>query len=109
MQMMTGRFHAPNAKTSGEPITLPDDEALHLARVLRLGVGATIAVFDGRGHEWGATVVEVEKQQVRVRIGDATAPAAEPHVAVTLAPAVLKGEKMDDLIRDAVMIGVAAI
>ena len=36
-------------------------------------------------------------------------PAAEPAVALTLVQAVLKGDKMDDVVRDAVMLGVAAI
>jgi 16S rRNA (uracil1498-N3)-methyltransferase len=35
--------------------------------------------------------------------------AAESAVALTLAQAVLKGDKMDDVIRDAVMLGVAAV
>jgi 16S rRNA (uracil1498-N3)-methyltransferase len=46
---------------------------------------------------------------VRLRIGAPCDPAPEPKVAVTLAQAVLKGDKMDDVVRDAVMIGVAAI
>jgi len=36
-------------------------------------------------------------------------PAPEPRVAITLAQAVLKGDKMDDVVRDATMLGVAAI
>ena len=36
-------------------------------------------------------------------------PAAEPSVALTLAQAVLKSDKMDDIVRDAVMLGVAAL
>jgi 16S rRNA (uracil1498-N3)-methyltransferase len=35
--------------------------------------------------------------------------AAEPAVALTLAQAVIKGDKMDDIVRDAVMLGVAAV
>jgi 16S rRNA (uracil1498-N3)-methyltransferase len=35
--------------------------------------------------------------------------AAEPGVAITLAAALLKGDKFDDVIRDAAMMGVAAI
>ena len=36
-------------------------------------------------------------------------PAAETAVALTLAQAVLKGDKMDDVIRDAVMLGVIGV
>ena len=46
---------------------------------------------------------------MRVQLLSRVEPAAEPPVAVTLAQAVLKGDKMDDVVRDAVMLGVAAI
>ena len=46
---------------------------------------------------------------MRLTIGAPCTPAPEPRVAITLAQAVLKGDKMDDVVRDAVMIGVAAI
>jgi len=45
-----------------------------------------------------------------VRVDAAREPgAAEPSVSVTLAVAVLKGDKMDDVVRDAVMMGVVAV
>src|SRR4029077_8423662 len=46
---------------------------------------------------------------VRVQLVSRADAAAEPQVAITIAQAVLKGDKMDDVIRDAVMLGVAAI
>jgi 16S rRNA (uracil1498-N3)-methyltransferase len=46
---------------------------------------------------------------VSVQVGDAVVPAAEWSVRVTLALAALKGDKCDGVIRDAVMMGVAAI
>ena len=39
-----------------EHVTLPKDEAEHLTRVLRISVGDTVAVFDGRGLEFLARV-----------------------------------------------------
>jgi len=88
---------------------LPPDEAQHLTRVLRLTVGDPIRVFNGLGLEFDAVVYSATKQAVSVRVGDRREPTPEPHVAVTLAQAVLKGDKMDDVIRDAVMIGAAAV
>jgi len=91
-------------------IALPDEEGQHLTRVLRLKVGAAIRVFDGRGHEFDALVEKAGKGEVLVTVGTARpAAAAEPRIAITLAQAVLKGDKMDDVVRDAVMMGVAAI
>ena len=90
-------------------VPLPDEEAQHATRVLRLGTGAAIRVFDGRGHEFDAVVEQAGKTGVLVRVGPARTPVAEPRVAVTLVQAVLKGDKMDDVVRDAVMMGVSAI
>ncbi|MGE3404558.1 MAG: 16S rRNA (uracil(1498)-N(3))-methyltransferase [Vicinamibacterales bacterium] len=108
------RFHAPEARAAGDVIALPDDEAQHLLRVLRLLPGAAVRVFDGRGHEFDAVVEDpvasgFSRKAVAVRLLAARAAAAEPRVALTLAQAVLKSDKMDDVVRDAVMLGVAAI
>ncbi len=77
--------------------------------MLRLGVGDTVSVFDGRGHEFLARVASALRREVRVQLLSRVEPAEEPPVALTLAQAVLKGDKMDEVIRDAVMLGVAAI
>lgn len=104
------RFYVPDAHASGSDVLLPDDEAQHATRVLRLRVGAAVSVFDGRGHEFDAQIVRASKSQVVVRLESARPPgAAEPAAAITLALAALKGDKMDDVVRDAVMIGAAGI
>jgi 16S rRNA (uracil1498-N3)-methyltransferase len=103
------RFHAPAVQRAGETITLPPDEAAHATRVLRLGAGDRIRVFDGRGHEFLATITRSAKHDVHVLVGDPITATVERRTAVTLAQAVLKGDKMDDVVRDAVMMGVTAI
>jgi 16S rRNA (uracil1498-N3)-methyltransferase len=103
------RFFAPALDPGDETVALPREEGEHLTRVLRIGIGDTVAVFDGRGHEWLARVVSAVRRDVRVQLVSRAAPAAEPQVALTLAQAVLKADKMDDVVRDAVMLGAAAI
>jgi len=88
---------------------LPEDEARHLSQVLRLGVGDEIAVFDGTGREFRAAVSSVTRGGAEVRIVEETAAAPEPTVRLTLAQAAIKGEKMDDVVRDATMMGVVSI
>ena len=102
------RFYAPGFTDEGL-VELPADEAQHLARVLRLGVGDEIAVFDGHGREWLARVASVTAKGVRVEATEPRTPVPEPRVALTLAQALLKSDKMDRVIRDAVMLGVAAV
>lgn len=106
---MNPRFYAPDANLPEDLVTLPEDEGQHLTRVLRLVAGNSVRVFNGRGGEFDAVVEPHGKDGVRVRLGRACDPAPEPRLAVTLAQAVLKGDKMDDVVRDAVMIGVTAI
>lgn len=103
------RFYAPALDPGDESVALPRDEAEHLTRVLRIGVGDTVSVFDGRGREFLARVTSADRRDVRVQLMSRVEPAAEPAVALTLAQAVLKGDKMDDVVRDAVMLGAAAI
>jgi 16S rRNA (uracil1498-N3)-methyltransferase len=103
------RFFAPALDPGDETVVLPRDEGEHLTRVLRLGVGDTVSVFDGRGHEFLARVVEAARRDVRVQLMSRVDPATESAVALTLAQAVLKGDKMDEVVRDAVMLGVAAV
>jgi 16S rRNA (uracil1498-N3)-methyltransferase len=103
------RFFAPEAQSTGELITLPQEEAEHLTRVLRLGTGAAIHVFNGSGEEFESVVEAASKEAVQVRLGRPRDPAPEALLQITLAQAVLKGDKMDDVIRDAVMIGAKAV
>ncbi len=67
-------------------------------------------MFDGRGREFDGRVELVERSRAVVAVG-AELPAAgtEPAVAMSLAQALLKGDGMDQVVRDAVMLGVSRI
>lgn len=109
--MSLPRFFVP-ALPDGDPrgeIALPADEAGHLTRVLRLGAGDEIAIFDGRGREFRARVTRVSRNSAHVELAERVEATAEPRVRLTLAQAILKGEAMDDVVRDATMMGVARI
>jgi 16S rRNA (uracil1498-N3)-methyltransferase len=103
------RFYAPRLDPSSDEVSLAEDESRHLSKVLRLGPGALVRVFDGAGHEMRAEVVAVSKHAVRLRVVEPVEPARELPVRITLAQAVLKGETMDAIVRDATMLGVDAI
>jgi 16S rRNA (uracil1498-N3)-methyltransferase len=107
---VNARFYVPDAAGGGQVVALSEDEAQHLTRVLRLKAGAPIRVFDGRGREFEAVVDKVGKSEVLVSIGREEMPSApEARVSIALVQSVLKGDKMDDVVRDAVMMGVTAI
>lgn len=103
------RFYAPELDPDAREVRLPADEARHLTRVLRLDVGDDVAVFDGRGREVVARVARAARDVVVLEVARRVDPAAEPAIPIALAQAVLKPEAMDDVVRDATMMGVARI
>lgn len=106
---MLPRFYAPEVTAVGVDVALPADDARHLRQILRLSVGAEIVVFDGRGREFLARVVEAGRAGVTVRPLEPRRPIDEPRVHVTLAVGALKAHHLDAVVRDATMLGVAVI
>jgi 16S rRNA (uracil1498-N3)-methyltransferase len=103
------RFFAPDLQPDVTTVALSAEESGHLARVLRLGVGARVLIFDGRGHQHEASVATIDKSTVVVNVLEPVPAAPEARVPIVLALSVLKGDKMDAVIRDATMMGVTAI
>ena len=106
---MLPRFYAPDLDPTAAFVTLPADEARHLTRVLRLGAGDEVSVFDGRGREFHAVVDVAVRETATLRLGAAVVVPAAPAVRLIVCQAVLKGDSMDDAVRDATMMGAEAI
>lgn len=107
--MAARRFYAPDASGTDRTVKLPPGEARQLGRVLRLRRGAIIQIFDGRGREFVARVQSIDRYGVSVRTLETVEPAREPAVRLELALALLKGRAAGAVVRDATMLGVAAI
>jgi 16S rRNA (uracil1498-N3)-methyltransferase len=103
------RFHAPSLESGDERVVLSADEATHLTRVLRLGPGVEVRVFNGRGIERVAIVEAAQRHEVTLRVTAPATAARELSFGLTLAQAVLKGDAMEHVVRDATMIGATAI
>jgi 16S rRNA (uracil1498-N3)-methyltransferase len=103
------RFLAPDLDPTAAETRLPPDESRHLTRVLRLGPGSLVSVFDGRGLEFLARVVGGREGLVSLALVEPVEPVPEAPVPFTLIQAVLKGAAMDDIVRDATMMGAAAV
>ena len=103
------RFLAPDLDPDAREVRLPPDESRHLARVMRLGPGALVGVFDGRGQEFLARVISAGDALAVVALEERIEAAPESAVPFTLVQAVLKGAAMDDVVRDATMMGASAI
>jgi 16S rRNA (uracil1498-N3)-methyltransferase len=94
----------------GMNVHIESDEHHHLSRVLRLRVGDTVLVGDGRGDVAEAVIEEVGQNVTHCRVLAVHERFNEPPVAVTLLQAVLKNpSKMDWLVEKATELGVASI
>lgn len=108
--MSRRRFYAPVEAFSGDHVTLSTDEARHLRDVLRLGPGDQINLFDGAGREFQCVIVESRRDWATLRVTVEIPPTKpESPLDLTLAIALLKGEKFDLVVQKATELGVARI
>lgn len=103
--MRVHRVHLPGL-SAGE-VTVTGGDALHLQRVLRVRPGQPVRAFDGEGMEANGQVSHVEDARVLLQL-EAPQPArVEPDLAVTVAVALLKGDKLSNVIRQCTELGAA--
>jgi 16S rRNA (uracil1498-N3)-methyltransferase len=89
----------------GGQIALPEDAARHVARVLRLGVGDALRLFNGHGGEFEAIIDSVRREAVCARIGLHHAVERESPLPVVLLQGIARGEKMDLILQKATELG----
>ena len=102
--MRISRFYLDAPLSEGEQL-LDGDLAHYIGRVLRLGPGAPVQVFNGSGQEWPGEVQEVSKRQVRLTLAAPIAGMTESPLHIHLGQAMSRGERMDWAIQKAVELG----
>ena len=104
------RFYALPENFDNDKIILNTEETRHLRDVLRLREGEKIQVFDGAGREFLCEIENISKRETSLSIIEEIAPAApESDLDLTLAVALLKGEKFEIVVQKAVELGVARL
>ncbi len=107
--MQKHRFHAFQSQISDSQIRLDADEAHHLSRVLRLSEGDRVFVFDGEGNEWECEIARVGKREADLTILYQLSNEVESPLRLTLAQALVKGDKFDWIVQKATELGVTRI
>lgn len=106
---MNGYCYVPPEAIVDDRAVLTDgEEYRHLVRVLRKRPGDRVTFVDGTGWVYDGEIEQVGPAAVGLRVTrrrDET----EPDVRVTLAPALLKGNRLDFVIEKATEIGVDGI
>lgn len=101
------RFFSPKENFNFRTIKLNADETTHLRDVLRLRVGENVQVFDGEGKEFFCEIETISKRETILKIIEEISPPAPiSDLDLTLAVALLKGEKFELVVQKAVELGV---
>lgn len=106
------RFYAPPAAFAADEksVTLSAEETRHARDVLRLQAGEEVFVFDGAGREFRCAVQSISRNSTSLSLIEEVASVRpESPLDLTLAIALLKGEKFELVIQKTTELGVKRI
>jgi len=107
--MRLTRIYSEGPLTSGAVVSLSAAGAYHVARVLRMRPGAPLIVFDGSGMDFPSEIVDVDGDQVSVRLRSQTPATGESPLRITLVQGISRGERMDWTLQKATELGVIGV
>ena len=93
----------------GGSVSLPEVAVAHLVRVLRLGPGDRVRLFNGDGNDYEAELESAGKRGAEARILARIPVYSESPLPITLAQGIARGEKMDLILQKATELGVARV
>src|SRR5436309_8649827 len=102
------RFYVAPEQWNPDAPTLAGAEAHHARDVLRMNRGEKLVLFNGRGREMTAEVVDLNGDEIRLRkLHEADTPPLR--CQIVLGQAIPKGKNMELIVQKAVEIGAAEI
>ena len=102
------RFYVSPENWNPSALSLRGSEVHHLRDVLRMGVGEKAVLFNGRGREITAEIVDLSSDEIRLRkLHEAETPPLR--CRIVLGQAIPKGKNMELIVQKAVEIGAAEI
>ena len=107
--MRIPRIYHPEPITVGTQIPLCEDAANHVGRVLRMGQGQAVQLFDGSNQLFDAVITEASKKNVMVEIQSGTLDDRESPIHIHLGQVMSRGDKMEFTIQKSIELGVSLI
>ena len=100
---------APDLTPAHPTYLLAEDESKHAVRVLRLGLGDTVALLDGRGGRYTAAIAEANPKRCQLRITQHTHVAPRPYFTHVAVAPTKNLDRMEWFVEKAVEVGVERI
>ena len=109
--MKVRRFRIHREKIHGPRATIDDPgEIRHICKVLRLGEGDAVGLFDGEGREYRAIITQVSPGQIILGLApEGALVGAESSLRIVLGMALLKSSKFEWLLQKATELGVSEV
>jgi len=107
--MRIPRIWHPEPITAGSQITLSEEAANHVGRVLRMSAGQAIQLFDGSNQVFEAEILQADKKSVRVSVLSGETDDRESPLHIHLGQVMSRGEKMEFTIQKSIELGVSLI
>ncbi len=101
------RFFLENVE--GDTLSIDGQDARHIACSLRMQVGDTLTVCNGKGEDLCCEITALSPDSVTLAVTAREKTVSEPTVAVTLYQGLPKGDKLEWIIQKAVELGVTRI
>ena len=89
--------------------TISESDYTHITKVLRLGDGDRITVFDTESTEYEGRITDLSPGTIALEVLDTHILQTEPELELNLFQAIIKGNKMDGIISQATQLGVSGI
>jgi len=106
---MSTRLFVSGELINGAELELDGDRARYLGKVLRVRVGDSITVFNGKGPQWPAIVTRVSRSAVGLELGESFEAGSESPLKIHLVQGISRGERMDFVVQKATELGVKRI
>ncbi len=103
------RLHVDPSQLVGDLITIAGEEHRYLTRVLRVGLGDRVVLFDGKSQEVDATVTRIGPRALELKITERRTAGTPDRPTVTLIQGLSKGDKFDLVVQKATELGVSRI
>lgn len=103
------RFFIRQNQINEDTVTIIGEDAHHISRSLRMGVGERIVVCDMQSIEYECELTEFNEAEVKAKIIFSKRSENEPKTYIRLFQALPKGDKLDTVIQKAVECGVGEI
>ncbi|MGI2126545.1 16S rRNA (uracil(1498)-N(3))-methyltransferase [Shewanella oncorhynchi] len=107
--MRVPRIYQPQPLAINQQLNLDEDGAAHIGKVLRMGNGEHISLFNGDGNDYLAEIVDAGKKHVTVKLLSCEANLSESPLNLHLGQVISRGDRMEFTIQKSVELGVNTI